>query len=256
MATYDSLLPTPNSSDQYNANLKDNHDLKKGYLRGIIATSLQEASPASPFPKLDEERERKITATSGLKCFELYNLQNRNGSSLKTCVALLLGTKAWFSNKCVLTWKAKGTKFNRLLFLLSPLVRPTEGTGFGLLATPNTMDNMEPKTEKAIVRESTVTRKGRTKFANLKEQIAYGVMLPTPDSNMGARGAAKEWKGKRPSGAIQQKKLNDLNVMAGTKTGLKLQPAFVEWMQGFPLGWTDVEKSKIPETKNLIFHIP
>ncbi len=31
------MLPTPNSSDRYQANLKDGHDIKKGYLRGTIA---------------------------------------------------------------------------------------------------------------------------------------------------------------------------------------------------------------------------
>lgn len=27
----------------------------------------------------------------------------------------------------------------------------------------------------------------------------------------------------------------------GKKTGMKLQANFVEWMQGFPIGWTDLE---------------
>lgn len=30
------LLPTPNASDAHNANMKDGHDLKKGYLRGVV----------------------------------------------------------------------------------------------------------------------------------------------------------------------------------------------------------------------------
>jgi len=32
------------------------------------------------------------------------------------------------------------------------------------------------------------------------------------------------------------------NVIAhGTNRGVKLQPAFVEWMQGYPIGYTDLE---------------
>lgn len=30
----------------------------------------------------------------------------------------------------------------------------------------------------------------------------------------------------------------------GKKTGLRLQPAFVEWMQGFPIGWTELSPSE------------
>jgi DNA (cytosine-5)-methyltransferase 1 len=43
-------------------------------------------------------------------------------------------------------------------------------------------------TPKAILKEQTVTRPGRTNFANLKEQIAYGKLLPTPDAYEGSRG--------------------------------------------------------------------
>lgn len=29
----------------------------------------------------------------------------------------------------------------------------------------------------------------------------------------------------------------------GKRAGLRLQPAFVEWMMGFPVGWTDTERT-------------
>jgi len=32
----------------------------------------------------------------------------------------------------------------------------------------------------------------------------------------------------------------DLQTTVGKAPGLKLQPAFVEWMMGYPLGFTDV----------------
>jgi hypothetical protein len=75
-----------------------------------------------------------------------------------------------------------------------------------MLPTPQTMDFMEPKTPKAINKEMNETRPGRTNFANLKEVIPYGQELQT-----------------------------------GTKTGLKLQPAFVEWMMGYPSNYTSLE---------------
>jgi hypothetical protein len=33
------MLPTPNASDCYSANMKDNHDIKRMYLRGWVATA-------------------------------------------------------------------------------------------------------------------------------------------------------------------------------------------------------------------------
>ena len=98
-----------------------------------------------------------------------------------------------------------------------------------ILATPQAMDFMEPKTEKAILKEATVTRKGRSKFANLKEQIAYGMMLPSPQ--------ARDYKGK----SIKRDRVPDSIERIGKETGgkFRLQPAFVEWMMGYPSGWTE-----------------
>jgi hypothetical protein len=74
----------------------------------------------------------------------------------------------------------KATKYNRIAFQLVPRMRRTEGTGGGLLATPNTMDTLPPKTPKAVERESTVTRPVRTNFSNLRDQLYHGMLLPTP----------------------------------------------------------------------------
>ena len=32
----------------------------------------------------------------------------------------------------------------------------------------------------------------------------------------------------------------------GNHPGMKLQPAFVEWMMGLPIGWTDLNRSETP----------
>lgn len=136
---------------------------------------------------------------------------NRTGSSLRTLVASLLGTTAWSSSRCVLIWKPQVTPYNRLLFRLSPSMLRTDEIESGLLATPNTMDRIAPKTPKAVKREMEVTRKGRSKFANLKEQIPYG-----------------------------------LTLQSGNGTGLKLQPGLVEWMMGYPTGHTALKPSATP----------
>ena len=40
----------------------------------------------------------------------------------------------------------------------------------------------------------------------------------------------------------------DLNSTIGANTGMKLQPAFVEYLMGYPEGWTDLSGSKPSET--------
>jgi hypothetical protein len=158
------------------------HQTQRESKPGVRAlTSSPAASPASRSLQLALDVERPMTVTSGRKCLELYDLQNPNGSSLRTCVAYLLGTKDWYSSKSVLTWKPKVTKSNRLLFQLSPSTLRTGETESGSLPTPDTSDR-------------------RSK--NSKQQGTSNIV--------------------------------------GARTGLKLQPNFVEWMMGFPQNWTDL----------------
>jgi len=67
-------------------------------------------------------------------------------------------------------------------------------------------------------------------------------LLPTPKQ--------RDWKGETQRGpdAPMDGLQNTLAAASGkTKqdrgknNGLKLQPAFVEWMQGYPIGWTDLK---------------
>lgn len=116
-----------------------------------------EDSHANPSPSLVEERERTITATSGLRCFERYGRYTPLGSLVKT----LLESRRWWSPAKSLRWdaqtifskrityiekkadshstksvqisKPKDIPSNRLLFQLAVSERPTEGIEYGLL---------------------------------------------------------------------------------------------------------------------------
>src|SRR4051812_21766115 len=106
----------------------------------VQSTFLPEASPVSHSPRQEKERARQTIATSGRKCFELYGRVLRDGSSVKTLVESLLGAEAWYSKMYALTWKVRGTKSSRLLFLLRPSGRPTAATGSGSWPTPTASD--------------------------------------------------------------------------------------------------------------------
>lgn len=60
-------------------------------------------------------------------------------------------------------------------------------------ATPNTLDGMPPKTEKAVQREMTETRPGRSQMANLRDQVIHN--WPTPQAS----------DDKRDRGSLEQK---------------------------------------------------
>ena len=89
---------------------------------------------------------------------------------------------------------------------------------------------------------------------------------PTPDANCGKRGTQPEWTPKRKSGHTAQYTINQAvrdkfptptshNSKEGaypaeytrktptlaTHAGGKLNPMWVEWLMGWPLGWTDLK---------------
>jgi hypothetical protein len=86
--------------------------------------------------------ERKTSDTCGPKCAESFGRFNHVGLWAKTFSALLIGTGDWYSTRCKLTWKLKGTKYNRLYFQLQASTLPTKGTEFGLLLTPTTREEV------------------------------------------------------------------------------------------------------------------
>lgn len=171
--------------------------------------------PATP----GKDEAQVMTVGSGRTCLESYRLLTRHGASLRTCVASLLLNREWYSSVVALTWKASATKSSRLLFRLAPSVRRTEGTECGywpMLKTPRASEG------EGGVMKIRPGGDGHYKY-KLRDQIA---MLPTPkDGIQNSLSAA--------SGITKQDR-------DGQGPGLKLQPSFVEWMQGFPIGWTDL----------------
>jgi len=85
----------------------------------------------------------------------------------------------WYSSRCALTWKLKGTKFSRLLFQLQPKTHRTEETDAGLLPTPTAMMDEAP-IEKVDARNQKQMEKGNSPFILGLGQQAMRGMLPTP----------------------------------------------------------------------------
>jgi len=183
---------------------------------------------ASPFPQPGSDKARQMTAISGRNLCGSWLNSGPLGSLEKT----LLGTSAWVSMTCWLTWKPKVTPAGRLLFQLAPSVHRTGETEFGLLPTPRAADfkgATSPDAEaKAIARGFS---------PNLPEWAAARSMWPTPSA-----GDDRD-RGNLSTPAIKRrmekgKQLN-LSMTVSDQSGA-LNPEWVEWLMGFPSGWTNL----------------
>ena len=82
------------------------------------------------------EMARQMTVTSGRSLLGLCGNSDRFGYLQR----MLLGTSAWDSTKCFLTWKVSATPAGRLLFQLVPSEPATNELGSGLLPTLTARD--------------------------------------------------------------------------------------------------------------------
>jgi len=171
--------------------------------------------PASLSAKQAKEKARKMTAGSGMKCFEQYERFRPAGLSLKMFTESLLKSEAWYSSKCRLIWKMQGTRYNRLLFRLVPSMHRTGATEFGLLPTAQTQGL------------KVCSKQGKTEFVKFE-------LLPTPTAS---GEESYETRAKRHG---HEKAVSYLSSFVQFKTGTtsQLSPLFVAEMMGFPTDWT------------------
>ena len=118
-------------------------------------------------------------------------------------------TSQWASNAAFLTWKASGIKPSHLLFQLAPSMPRTDATECGLLPTPRSCSAMAAEN---------IQNRVNDKFPNLEGVVAKS-LWPTSGEQLP-------------------------NVVGGS-----LNPTFVEWLMGFPDGWTDLEASETPSSR-------
>jgi hypothetical protein len=142
---------------------------------------------------------------------------------------MLLESSIWNSTAVYLTWRGFNTKSRHLLFQLVPSTPRTEGTGCGLLRTPEAGD--------APDRTYAVNSRGEPKLSGQIKDIA---MLPTPTETDFRTGYGETEAGRKRREHPRGDPLRD--VIPGKNRGLKLQPAFVEWMMGYPIGYTDLKR--------------
>ncbi len=142
---------------------------------------LPEAFHVSPIQSPGNDLEQMTSATCGQKCLEQFGKFSRVGLWAKTLAVLLIGMEGWYSSRCILTWKMKGTKYKRLYFQLAPSTHHTEGIecGLSLIKTPCAMDGQVTSGKKNPVSgdSGTLAQEIMSEYAPTMMKLG---MLPTP----------------------------------------------------------------------------
>lgn len=182
-----------------------------------------------------------MTVTSGRQCATLSRKTGPLGSLVKMC----LESSRWNSTIVALTWKTKVTKFNRLLFQLAPSMPDTGEIESGLLPTP--------------CKAAEAPNLGSNKVNGPKSLIAAARLMPTPTSRDGKDGKVNSCKNVKVNGllgrAVHLMATPHANCANGigshgtgadnlqTQVGGSLNPEFVEWLMGYPIGYTALNPS-------------
>ena len=230
-------------------------------------TLFQEDSHANHSQLQENEEDKTMIVTSGMKLLELLPKQNQNGLLAKMLKGLLTSTTAWYSDRCKLIWKKKVSKSNVLLYQLQASVLGIKEKEFGSLPTPTTMDHIDRKG----MRPSRAATNRKTGY--LSEMIR---MFPTPTSGMHKQDVidqgeyakrvqekghqvtlpaavkllptptANDYKGWSKGHKRAEDPTNRLDFAVEPDKGVggTLNPNWVEWLMGFPIGFTDLEDSE------------
>ena len=243
--------------------------------------SSAEGSPVSLGVSPGSSEAQKMTVTSGRSWLPLLKSYGLDGSLGKMCEALL--TRNWASSAAFLTWKASGMKSPHLLFQLAPSMPRTEGIASGLWLTPTASESV---TDLEKFKERMEKYNNGTTMPNLATQVSQrlwqtprasdGKGSASPESAMGAirrmggptnlpeqtqlvehrlwpTPTTRDYKGANSDEHLAKARghhdqLPNAVKMAGDKAG-SLNPQWVEWLMGFPEGWTDLNPSEMPSSR-------
>jgi len=242
-------------------------------LRKLILSSFQkwtsspEASHARTSAMLEKELEsRGIVLHSGNITLKRLAHYDQNSHSLKTCQLSLLGGLTKYSA----TFPRSGMMRNGTVYQLPPLVRIIRGTESLSWPTP-TATEIELTLEQIMKRKENIG--GEKRAIYLSNMVK---MYPTScaGGEMGSNAMKafakriKKWRtpissmckvGGSPKKIIESIKKHQITtahqvIVEEIKNGVvigQLNPTWVEWLMGFPLGWTELNVSEMQSFHNV-----
>ena len=182
-------------------------------------------SPASPFPWLESKREKKTIVTSGRRCYELSESCARAALSVKTYLeSLRLPPGKWSR-----IWSVQAITSSCLILKLRLSEHGTGGQGCSSLVsriypTPTARDSKGANSLEHLMLPKTQGNNHHVR------QLANAVKLLTTPCAADATGS---------HGGNNHRSLR-------TDVAGQLNPTWVEWLMGFPIGWTELNASETP----------
>lgn len=196
-----------------------------------------EDSLVSPSVWLESKKGKTTTVTYGLRCSELSENLRRVALSVRT----YLESSALPPGKWSRIWSKRAITLSCSILKLRLSALSIEENVSHLWRTTGASDS-EGRGEYATYEAYKKGRLDKGKQLSLSNQVKFHQLWPTPRSC--------EWKGaaanRHPGGPNYRHQLCE--AVEATHSGIigRLNPTWVEWLMGFPIGWTDLSASETP----------
>ena len=202
----------------------------------------QAAFPVSPSPPPENGRALRMNAICGRKCAALLPSCGPVGCLGK----MLLASSIWASTKRSLTWQKRDTLFSHSYFRLAVSAHGMSASELLssrlMFPTPLASDNNTARDAASLdvfLSDNGIFRKRNRNGAIWSLSLSAAVFYLTPVASDGFRSTLK------PSAFDPAKKDGNLSAQIISQERpvsetAALNPDWVEWLMGFPKGWTDV----------------
>ena len=199
-------------------------------------------SPASHSQPRDSEKALRMNAIYGRKCAGLLTSCGPVGCLGK----MLLASSIWGSTKRFLTWQKRDTLFSHSYFRLAASAHGMSASELLssrlMFPTPLASDkgtNRDARNLDVFLSENGVFRKKNKNGAIWSLPLSAAVFYLTPVASDGFRSTLKPtaYDPNRKNGNLSAQIIAMENPASDTAA---LNPDWVEWLMGFPQGWTDV----------------
>ena len=208
--------------------------------------SYQADFPASHSQQPENAKALRMNATYGRKCAELLPSCGPVGCLGK----MLLASSIWASTKRSLTWQKRDTLFSHSYFRLAASAHGMSASELLssrlMFPTPLASDNntgRDARNLDVFLSDNGIFRKKNKNGTIWSLPLSAAVFYLTPVASDGFRSTLK------PSAFDPKKKDGNLSAQMialeqPVSDTAALNPDWVEWLMGFPKGWTDVSSGR------------
>ena len=199
-------------------------------------------SPASRSVQRDGRKDLPIQGISGRKWRELFP----NSSPIGCLGRMLPGLSVWGSTRRFLTWSAQATLFKHSYIRLAASARGMSAqellSSALMFPTPLASDDRNVKEAMSLnvyLSDNGIWRKKNPDGSKWSLPLSAAVFYLTPIASDGFRSTLKPetMKQSKDGASLAAQIIKQENPISDTAA---LNPDLVEWLMGFPQGWTDI----------------